>query len=321
MSTPSFDLVDIVQTIRKRFRFIMIVTLAAALIGIVFHLLRKKEFPAKVEFFVSNPLLSDRNILYGGADSRVDYFADQDDIDRVLAFAESDTVILQVLLESNLAHEKDKDLIDPRNVYDMKKYFLEHTEIKRTEYGMLQVTFADPDPVRAARVANTIVKVLEESYRKFYNTRRNNIYNSLTKKYAEQDSAIAVLTDTLAKLRDRSGIYELISPNRDNIISASVTKGANSGKDIELIQNLSALKDGLVIDHTRLSSLISQFSTGTGQMELELFQVITTGRQPISPSGPNGILTIIIAAFIGFFFAAIYVLIATYYKAIIAVER
>ncbi len=56
-------------------------------------------------------------------------------------------------------------------------------------------------------------------------------------------------------------------------------------------------------------------------MELELFQVISKARQPIVAKGPGGALTLIMSCLIGFFFACMYVLIATYYKVIVAVER
>jgi uncharacterized protein involved in exopolysaccharide biosynthesis len=322
MSTPRFDLVDIVQTIRKRFRLVIIVTLVAAVIGVAFHFLRKKEFTAKAQFFVSNPLLSDRNTLYGGPDSRLDYFGDEDDVDRVLALSESDTVIMKVLDQTGLAHEMDKDLIDPKNINDMKEYFMEHMKIKRTEYTMVEVSFSDKSPQRAASIANATVRVIEEAYRSFYNSRRQNIFNSLSKKFAEQDSAIVVLTDTLAVIRDRSGIYGLISPNRLNMVTSSVSgKGGAIGKDIEVIQNIEAIKDGLVIDQTRIASLLQQFSTGTGDMEMELFQTISRARQPIVPNGLSGLLTLIASCLIGFFFSCIYILLSTYYRVLIAVER
>lgn len=322
MSTPRFDLVDIVQTIRKRFRFVMIVTLVAAVIGVAFHYLGKKEFTAKAEFFVSNPLLTDRNTIYGGADSRIDYFGDEDDVDRVLALAESDTVIMKVLLESGLAHEMDKDLIDARNIFEMKQYYRRHFEIKRTEYTMVEISFTDKDPIRAARIANMIVNTIEQAYRSFYNTRRTNIFASLTKKYAEQDSMINVFTDTLAKIRDRTGIYDLVSPNRNNIINGTINpRGVASGRDIEVIQNIEALKDGMVIDQSRIASLLQQFTTGTGAQELEMFQVISRARQPIVPKGLTGLMTLIASCLIGFFFSVFFILITTYYKKIVAVER
>ena len=322
MSNPRFDLVDIVQTIRKRFRFVIIATCVAAIIGVIFYFVKDKEFTAKAQFFVSNPLMSDRNTLYGGADSRMDYFGDEDDVDRVLALAESDTVIMKVLDQSGLAHEMDKDLIDPKNIDDMKKVYMSNVKIKRTEYTMVEIQFTDESPQRAARVANTIVKVIEEAYRSFYNTRRANIFSSLSKKFAEQDSAIRVMTDTLAKLRDRSGIYDLVSPTRLNMVTSAVSsRGGNIGMDLEVIQNIEALKDATVIDQTRIASLMQQFSTGTGKDDLELLHVISNARQPIRAKGPNGLMTLIISCMVGFFFSCIYVLLSSYYRVIISVER
>jgi Chain length determinant protein len=93
MSAPSFDLVDILRTIQKKRRFIIIITVVAMILGGVFFAAKKKKYKADCQFLVNNPLYGDRSTLFRSYETRyVDYFGGDDDLDKVTALANSDTV-------------------------------------------------------------------------------------------------------------------------------------------------------------------------------------------------------------------------------------
>ena len=124
MSTTRFDLVDIIRIVERRKRFIIIVTLAALVLGLVFHLFRAKQYEAKAAFFVSNPIYSDRSNIFAGADSRyTDYFGDEDDIDRVIALSESDTITTQIIRNSGFDKANKLDLNNPDERNRLKQLF------------------------------------------------------------------------------------------------------------------------------------------------------------------------------------------------------
>ena len=324
MSTPRFDLVDIVQTIRKQRRFVLIITAVALVIGAVFFFTRKRAYTSESEYFVSNPLLSDRNSLYGGSDSRLDYFADEDDVDRVIALSESDTVVVEIIRKAGLDAANKLDMNNPKELNKLKGMYLANLQVKRTEYTMMRVAYTDADPQMAAKVANITVQVLENAYRSFYNSRRSGIYVSLQKKFSEQDSIVRALSDTLAVLRDKSGIYDLISPNRNNLVTSNIVSrgaGPGTGLYVEQIQNIEAIKDGVVMDQTRITTLLQQFSTGTNADELKLFHVISTARPPLNPKGPGFVIVAIASILLGLFFSVMYILLTTYYKILVRTER
>ncbi len=320
MSTPRFDLVHIIRILQKHVRFIAIITIVTLILGVVFYLIRGKKYESKSEFFVNNPLFGDRSNMFAGADARyTDYFGDEDDIDRVMALAESDTLQMQVIRNAGLDTTYNKDIRDRFGVHLLKERFVENLDIKRTAYKMVEVYYTEEDPFLAAHVADVTVKELEKAYRNFYNSRRINIHLAINNKISELDSTIAVLTDTLAVLREESGIYDLLSPGRENLIIGTVKgNGNNTGRYVEVIQNVEAEKDILVKDRARYISLMQQYATGTGPEEMTLFQIVTAAKPPVDPKGPT--LPIILAAcfFIGLFFSSVYILITTYYKEAVA---
>lgn len=316
MNNTRFDLVNIVRILERQRKFIIVVTVLAMVAGVVFHLVRKTKYEAKSEFFVSNPLLSDRSNLFAGADSRVTYyFGDEDDIDRVLAVAESDSLFMDVIRYAGLDTAYDMDIADPYGAHLLKEKFKDNYKVKRTAYKNVEIYYTDVNAERAARVVNMIVKQIELRYRGIYNGRKMNSYIALSNKIHELDSMINRLTDTLVVMRNESGIYDIMSPTRENLIVGAVKGNGNkTGLYVELIQNYEAEKDILVKDRARYVSLMQQYSTGTGADEMNLFDVISHAKPPADPKGPTLAIILAICFFVGLFFSAALAILTTYYK-------
>lgn len=324
MSTPRFDLVDIAQTLRRHQRFIIIVTVIAAVLGAIFSFIRKKKYEAKADIIMTNPLYTDRNNLFRANEMRfVDYFGGDDDADRVLVIAESDTVRDMVAQRLNLADAYKLDLSKPDDRGKLRGIFKKNFKVNRTEYKTCEIFYTDTDPQRASAVVNESIKASEEIFRGFYVHMRNKVHTSINEKIQEMDSTINTLTDTLANLRNQYGIYDIIAPGRMNVISGNIKSngGGNFGKGVEQIQNVESIKDQLVTDRARYFSLLNEFSTGNKASDLSLIQWITPATAPTDPKGLSTLMLVIACTLLGFFFSALYILITVYYRALIAVQR
>jgi uncharacterized protein involved in exopolysaccharide biosynthesis len=323
MSAPQFDLVDIVHTLRKRIVFVLAITVIAAIAGAVFYMTKQKKYTAKTEFLVSNPLYADRFNMFGNDQRAIDYFGDEDDIDKIIALGESDTVQLSVIKNRNLDKMYNVDMTKPGAWYSLKMFVYKKFNIKRTEYKDVELTYTDRDPILAADVANEYVKVIEQNFRGYYNNMKNGLYQSIKGKIHQEDSSIAALTDTLTRLRNQYGIYDIISPARNNIMLSSLKPNGKGdyGKGVELIQNIEAVKDQLVTDMSKHNTLLNQYTTGTSLDDVHFIQVITMAKPPVAPAGLNGMMTVIAAALLGLFFSALYVLIIAYYRVLTSVQR
>ncbi len=222
MSTPRFDLVDVTQTLRNRRRLIIIVTAIAAVLGAAAFLVSKREYKAEASFLMANPLYTDKNNIFQGKEvTFVDYFAGDDDVDRLMTLTESDTIKYVVARKLGLAEAYKLDMSKPRDVEKLRDIFKDNYKVTRTEYNSCTLTYVDTDPARAAAVVNECVKVIEEIFRSYYVAQRQKVIVSIQRKITEMDSTVNVLTDTLAVLRDRYNIYDIMSPGRENIILSS----------------------------------------------------------------------------------------------------
>lgn len=323
MDTLHFDLVDIVRAIQKRFRFIVIIAIIAGILGAVFFMVKKKKYTATVDFLVTNPLYGDHNYLFRNIETRlVDYNGGDDDLDKVTAFANSDTVRDRIIRNSQFQVIYNADITDPRGHDFLMDIFNKNFNIKRTEYKNMEISYTAYDSVTAANVANMSVKVLEEVYRNFYVSIRQGIYNSLQHQLVAVDSQVNVLTDTLARLRDQYKIYSIISPNRQTMSSGEVkgSGGSGYGKAIELIQNIEATKDQLVSDRAKYVSLLNEFSASFNE-DMRFLKVIGKATPPTSPKGPGLVFTVVVGALLGLFFSVMYVLLMAYYKMVNSIHR
>lgn len=324
MSTPRFDLVDITHTLRNRGRFILIITVIAAVLGFALSLVRKKKYQSQADIIMTNPLYTDRNNLFRANEMRfVDYFGGDDDADRVLVIAESDTVREMVAKKLNLADAYKLDMSKAEDRDKLKGIFKKNFKVDRTEYKTCQMFYTDTDPQRSAAVLNEAIVAMEEIFRSYYVHMRGKVSGAIKNKVTEMDSSIVALTDTLAVLRDKYKMYDIVSPGRQNLVLGSIKSSgaAGFGKGVEEIQNVEAIKDQLVADRAKYFSLLNEFSTGNSASDLRLIQVITAARPPVDPKGPGLAMTVLACMLLGFFFSALYVLITTYYRLLIAVQR
>ncbi|MCB0697968.1 MAG: hypothetical protein KDC07_11420 [Chitinophagaceae bacterium] len=307
MSNPRFDLVDIVQTLRKQSKLLIIAVVASSLLGALFYVVGKKKYKAEADFIISNPLYADRNNLYRTRDTRfVDYFGGDDDIDRVLVIAGSDTLRNTIADKLDLwdAYKLKKD--DPKDRLEMKEIFKNLFKMERTEYTTAKVYYKDTDPERAAAVVNLAIETCENIFRGYYLTMKNNVANSVNDRNDDIDSTITALTTEEMEIGGKMG---------------------SAGKEEQMmlrdkIEEINVVKKQLMEDKARNLSILNELKTGaTPEDRSRYLQVITPAAPPAKPAGIGFVLTVIGAGFFGFFFVAIYLMIISYYRLIIAVER
>lgn len=310
MSNPRFDLVDITHTLHSRRKLLLIAVLVAAVIGALFYLIGKKEYKAEADYIISNPLYVDRNNMFRTRDSRlVDYFGGDDDIDRVLVVASSDTLRNTIADQLDLwkAYELKKD--DPEDRLKMKEIFKDNYKMERTEYTTGKVTYKDVDPERAANVVNLSIELAENIFRSYYLKMKNNAGQALQERINEIDSTI------------KQNTTQLIDAQKEYMAIGSKSSPEAMMKATE-IEQMMKVNTQLMEDKAQHISIQNEFLTGVSKNDNNRYiQVITPATPPAKPAGIGLVLTVLGAAIFGFFFMAIYILIVGYYRILIDTKR
>ncbi len=318
-----YDLFAMIRLVGGKWRTILKFILIAVISGLLIYLVMPRKYEAEVIFILKNPIYADRNNLYNYEAKFLDYVANDDDVDRLITMASSDSLQDNIISTLHLAAAYDYDSTDPEQVHKLKKYFKNHLKIFRNEYKNVVLTYTDKDPVRAAATANLCVVLLEKNLRGFYNGMRRNMYLSILNKIHEEDSAVVVLTDTLVKLRNQYGIYDIISPSRYNTILGAMKENGHAGfaNGVEQVQNIESVKDELVGDRAKHISLANQYSTGTEVNEMHLTHIIQAATPPFPQTRLEIAITVSVSACLGLLYGIVHVLMADYFRRTISKDN
>ena len=325
MNTPTFDLVEIVKVIQRNLKLIVGITILTALIGAISFKIKDREYKATAEVYMLNPLYGDRNHILRRAngDMRfVDYFGTEGDVDKAMTMIESKDVEDSVITLCGLYGAYKFDYGNPKDRAAMSQRYRDMFEAKRTENASIMCSFADTDPVRAAKVLDAIIKVTDTRFRSYLALVKNNAKARADKKASELDGKITLFTDSLIALRNQYQIYDIISPNRQNLMVSNIGASGkvNAAEGVEKIQNVESLKDQLVISRAELSATANELSTNNMD-EVEILHYVSTPFTPNKPSGLGLILTTLACGFVAFFFCVLLFSFTSYIRAIANTER
>lgn len=316
MSDQGLRITDVVESIRKHRVMILIISFAAAVAGAVFHLAGPKKFEGRTEFVLRNAMYADRNYIYNTDTKLLDYFANEDDIDRAMMMVEADIVQWKVIQNMNLAKAYGLDISSRKGAQQLGRKFSKNFNITRTEFKSLVLTYLDEDAERAAAVANECVKVLEEEFSGYYKEMRRGMYQSIVDRIREEDTLINTLTDSVISVRERYAINDLVNPARYNLMLSGTKENGRKdyARGLEMIQNIESINDELVTNRARQTSLANQYLTGINSTNMPVLKVVTVARPSVSPKGIGGMYTVLACAFLGFFFCTAMVSLADHLK-------
>ena len=309
MAAKIFDLTGIAERIVRHRKLLLGVSLAAAACGAVFYFAGTKYYQAKTEFVLRNGMYNDRNVIFNSARD-LDYFASEDDVNRVITWASSSAVLERVIRHSGIAASSKIDTSKPEGRERLQRLVEKRVNVLRTEYRDIALTYMDADAAKAAEVANCFVAELDKEYRDYYQEMRMSMANTVNGKIRYEDSVISRLTDSLVMLRKQYGVYDIMSPARHNIMLGNASHGSGDvyAKGVEEIQNVEAIKDEMVADRAVSITLANQYKLALQQEQLPLVKVITPATAPIRPQGLGALLTILVCAVVAFFFTLVIVL-------------
>ena len=325
MNTPTFDLVEIIKVIQRNLKMILGITFLATAIGAISYKMKDKEYKAKAEAYMLNPLYGDRNHILRRSvgDMRfVDYFGTEGDVDKAMTLIASKNVEDSVIVACDLYKTYQLDPAKAKDRAAISQRYRDNFEAKRTENASIMCSYTDTDPERSAKVLDNIVKITDYQFRQYLSTVKTNAATKINKKIAEIDVQISNYTDSLIALRNLYKIYDIISPNRQNMIvnTMSANGKVNPAEGVEKIQNIESIKDQMVISRAELAATAYELNT-TNMDEVSLLHYVSAPGVPNKPSGIGFVLTVFACAFAAFFFSVLLFSFTAYIKALAGTER
>ncbi len=307
MSHQNFnlDLIDFIRFGLKRKKLIIGFALLAAIIAAGFMMFKKNTYRAYGAFFPASSVISGRvNIFREFNQEWVDLFGEENEADRAYVIGNTSNVISQLVEEFDMYKHYG---LDPKKDPDAKrktfKKFVKQYSFNRTGFKHIEVTFEDDDKELGAKVVNAAINFTEKELKKIYINGHSQIAIALEKRTDSLSSQILKLTDSLVALRTQSGIYDLISPGRKNLVTMRASgSGEGYARALETIQEVEEVKDRLVIEKGKYVALANEFKTLV-HYDIPMLHVVQWASPSGQKAGPFRTLTVLGVGFAAFLFA------------------
>lgn len=220
MSTNS-NLLDLIKTLLKWRKLIIIVTGLAAVISVVVALLLPNYYKSTTIFYPQNLSAFDRGYLFGNeSKERVQsLFGDKQDVNRVLSIANSAELIGEIIREFNLADHYGIDTSSSQWRFKVQREFNDNFKVIKSDLDNIELSIWDTDPQLAADIANYFVYRINQLYSGLLQERNEKNENTVTRQLASLEIELKQVTDSLEAMQDTSSVdYRVLRSMQANLL-------------------------------------------------------------------------------------------------------
>jgi len=264
-----FNLLVAIRIILKWKKQILILTVASGIIAAVFSVFVMDEwFFSYSKFYPTNQALSDRSAIFGN-ETKVDYYGDKADVNRVLTIANSIPVIDFVIDSFKLAEHYyvSKDKKYWKTI--VRKKFEKNYEAIKTEHDAVQVSVYDTDPKIAAAIVNTVVRKVDELNKQHVIESKQKVYDAVGAQAANLQDDVTSYIDTLAALGEHYKIK--VSTGADG----TVLVDGGDYRAVQLYKSILAKQTNAARELNNLTNIKGQLSVSLQNNETSLYVLET----------------------------------------------
>ena len=178
---------ELFMQVRNRKRFMALIILLPTLTALILSLVLPKTYLSQASILPVNSRLSDKARFSSEEIAELySTFGNGDDLDRLFAAARSGSVLMkmvdsfQLVNHYQLSHKKES--AREAAVKKLKS----SSEIKKTEYGEIQIRVWDTDRQLSADICNAIIDQVEKIHRDLYTSFYARTLNTLEREYAQK---------------------------------------------------------------------------------------------------------------------------------------
>ena len=236
MSTPSFSLVGLGPIINRWKRFVVGAVVLAAIVSIIVALLMPNVYRSTAIFIPTNPQTTDPDRLVEG--SKLEVSGRPEDLDRAITIGESQPVAELIIKRFNLykhykAGKPGEDATDNAVLLE----FTGNLNIVHNERDAIELTFSDKDKILAAKIANTLVQVIDSVNQQLTLENRRHVLDLYRQRYEYLSTNYERSRQELVGARHRYGIFGLEQQGRYMVkqlieTEAALRKAEASGGDV-----------------------------------------------------------------------------------------
>lgn len=208
MNTPSqqafsFNSAGIIDFLLRRWKPLVLVTAASALLAAAGSFLIRDKYKSTVVIFPATTHSLSKVLMDVQGVSRADLlaFGVEEDADQMIQILNSDEIRERIIRKYNLMEHYR---INPNRRFAqtrLREKFERNISFRRTEYLSVEISVLDEDPHMAANIANDIAALLDSTKNRMQQERAAEALRILEQEYADLEEMVRELEDSLTAVR------------------------------------------------------------------------------------------------------------------------
>lgn len=271
----SFDSLSVVEFLYKWRKPLLIVTILAGIVSIIFTgpNFIKPRFKSTVVFYPATTNSISKALLNENAYDRSDplAFGEEEEAEQLIQILYSDDIQSFIIQKYDLMNHYD---IKPNAKFkntQLAKKFSDNIRFRRTEYSSVEIEVLDTDPEIAAGIANDIAALLDETKNKIQREQATKALTIVETQYQAKREFVNKLNDSLNFFR-ALGIfdYEVQIDHITDVYVQATSGAAESRAKLKVLRDkkVAETDTGIVNNETRLAGY--EASSGRLQQQLDL---------------------------------------------------
>ncbi len=206
--TTTANLLDVVRTLFRWKKPILLTSLAAGVLAAVISLLLPVYYQSQTAFLPISPDQQSPENLFGGG-GKSQYYGNANDIDRLMNLAESNELVDHLVDSFNLYEHYDIDPTEARAGLSVAREFLGLYEVTKTSRDAIVISVEDKDPRLAAQLARAAREEVDRLAVDMMRAGRSRTIMALRGDVTEKENELTRLSDSLSAVRERYSIYDI----------------------------------------------------------------------------------------------------------------
>lgn len=202
------NLLDVVKTIFKWKKPIVITCFAVAVITAAVSLLLPNYYEASTTFYAASPSLQSPSVIFGESNKELEFYGEGEDMDRLIQAAESNELFHFMVKKFDLYKHYDIDSTNSKAPFKLRTAFYSHFNIIKNERDAIVLSIEDKDKALSALMANTARDQINAIGNGLIRGSQEEIIKSYEKQIDNKEVALQTISDSLSALRNRYGIFD-----------------------------------------------------------------------------------------------------------------
>ncbi|WP_020567802.1 Wzz/FepE/Etk N-terminal domain-containing protein [Neolewinella persica] len=186
---------------------IIYVTLAGTLLAVIISLLVPEYYTSRTAFLTISPDQVSIDGVFGNNNSRIQFYGTGDDIDRLMAVAESDALVDQMVQKFHLYKAYDIDSTKKKAPVYVRREFLGLYDVTKTPRDAIELEISDRDPIRAADMARAAREEINKISLELIRGTQERSAAGLRSEVQNREETLKEINRRLGDLREKYGVY------------------------------------------------------------------------------------------------------------------